>query len=293
MISIPHALTATLLVIILYGFASIAVKHQWNYKPPINPLKIITGSSGRASLSATQVFFFTLIVVWLAIYWVIQEGKLVPINNTVLGLLGIAVVGAGLGKVSDTTRFRVTGENWAWAKKKRWIENDFTRASSGRVPKFSDLITSDEGFQVARFQAVAFSLVVGISLLYEGATAANAEIFSSFSIDNAYLTLISLSQGAYVGGKFIGANSVAELNTKLDKVRSLELAFTVAVVKSATWWGEADVSSRVMKLAREQSAPAEYLAYLSAATEASEIVGSLTGNVVTNDLIQPELPSAG
>ena len=291
MFSILHALTATLLVIILYAFASIAVKHQWNYKPPINPLKIIADISGRASLSATQVFFFTLIVVWLAIYWVIQEGKLVPINNTVLNLLGIAVVGAGLGKASDTVRFRVTGENWAWAKKKGWIENDFTRASSGRVPKFSDLITSDQGFQVARFQAVAFSLVVGISLLFEGATAANAKEFSAFSIDNAYLALIGLSQGVYVGGKFIGANPVAELNTKLDKVRSLELAFTVAVVKSATW-RQANVSSQVMKLAREQSAPDEYLAYLSAATEASEIVGNLTGNVVTNDLIQPELPSA-
>ena len=292
MYSIPHELTATLLVMILYGFASLAVKHRWNDKPPINPLKIITDSSGRASLSTTQVFFFTLIVVWLAIYWVIQEGKLVPINNSVLNLLGIAVIGAGLGKVSDTARFRVTGENWAWAKKKRWIENDFTRASSGRVPKFSDLVTSDQGFQVDRFQAVAFSLVVGISLLYEGATAATAENFSSFSIDNAYLTLIGLSQGAYVGGKFIGANTVAELNTKLNKVRSLELAFTVAVVKSATWRKE-DALNRVMKLAREESAPDEYLEYLSAATEASEIVGNLTGNVVTNDLIQPELPSAG
>ena len=292
MFSIPHELTATLLVIILYGFASIAVKHRWNNKPPINPLKIIADSNGRASLSNTQVFFFTLIVVWLAIYWVIQEGELIPINNTVLGLLGIAVVGASLGKASDTARFRVTGENWAWAKKKRWIENDFTRASSGRVPKFSDLVTSDQGFQVERFQAVAFSLVVGISLLYEGATAANAEDFSAFSIDNAYLALIGLSQGVYVGGKLIGANPIAELNTKLDKVRSLELAFTAAVVKSASWRNAA-VSIRVMQLAREQSAPDEYLKYLSAATEASEIVGNLTGNVVTDDLIQPELPSAG
>ena len=85
-------------------------------------------------------------------------------------------------------------------------------------------------------------MVVEISLLYQTATAANAKEFSAFSIDSAYLALIGFSQGVYVGGKFIGANPVAELNTKLDKIRSLELAFKATVVKSATW-RQTDVSS--------------------------------------------------
>ena len=291
MFSITHAITATIIVIFLYVLAGYAVRQRWKYKITFNPLKIIADFSGRASLSGAQVFFFTLIVVWLATYWSLQENGLVPIDNSVLGLLGIAIVGSGVGKTVDSTRFRVTAENWAWAKRKGWIKNDFTQVSSEHVPNISDLITSDQGFDIARFQAVAFSLVVGLSLLYSGATADNAEAFSTFSIDGAYLGIIGISQGAYVGGKYVGANLFAELNTKLDKLRSLEFAFRTAVFKSDAW-RSADNKARDMKLAYEQCAPEEYIAYMNAATEAADIIGSMTGNEIVADRIQPELPPA-
>lgn len=284
--SILSAIIATALAAIFYLFAATAAKLRWGHKLAINPLKITAEPTGRASLSKTQVFFFTLIVLWISIYWVIQEGKLVPINDSILWLLGVAAGGAGLGRAANTVRSRVTGENWAWAKKKRWIKNDFTRTSSEYVPKFSDLVTSDQGFEVARFQAVAFSVVVGISLLYKGVVA--AESFESSSIDNSYLMLIGLSQGIYLGGKFVGSNPISELNASLDKVRKLELAFTTAVAKSATW-NNAAVQNRDMKLARE-SVPDGYTAYMSSATVAAEIVGSLTGNDVDAACILPELP---
>lgn len=289
MFNIPHAIVATVLVLIFYFLAANTVKPRWGYKLPVNPLKITAEATGRASLSKTQVLFFTLIVAWLSIYWVVHEGRLVPINNSILILLGVAVGGAGLGRVAGTARSRVTGENWAWAKKKKWIKNDFTQASSDCVPKFSDLLSSDQGFEIGRFQAVVFSAVVGISLLYEGSTMATAEAFESFSIDNAYLTLIGLSQGVYVGGKLVGANPIAELNTKLDKVRELELTFTTAVAESDAW-GDAAKADQVMQLAHAQIAPSEYTAYMSAATEAAEIVRSLTGNVVDAACVLPELP---
>ena len=280
---------ATSLVAIIYALASMAVKHRWNHVAPINPLKIIADFTGRASLSNMQVFFFTLIVTWLAIYWVVQAGALIPINSSLLALLGIAVVGSGASKAVDTSRLRVTAENWAWAKKKGWIKNDFTRAATGREPKLSDLLTSDQGFEIAKFQAVAFSLVVGISLLYYGTTTSDPQAFSTYTIPGTYLSLIGISQGVYVGGKLVGANLFAELNTKLDKVRTLELAFTATVVKSSRWAGAA-AADKVIEIAREKDAPTEYTAYISAATEAAEIVGNLTGIVVDAALIQPELP---
>ena len=149
----------------------------------MNPLKIVAAPNGKASLSSAQLFFFTLIVLWLAVYWVLQKGQLVSINESILGLLGIAIVGTGVGKITDATRFRVTAENWAWAKKKNWIKKDFTQASVERTPRFSDLLTTDQGFDIGRFQAVGFSLTVGIALLYNGATAASAEAFSTLTID--------------------------------------------------------------------------------------------------------------
>ena len=166
--SILHAIVATVLILVLYGLSSFVVRSRWEHKFVLDPLKIIADASGRASLSSAQVFFFTLIVLWLAIYWVVQEGNLISIDNSVLGLLGIAIVGSGVGKITDSTRFRATGENWAWARKKNWIKKDFTKASVERTPKIGDLLSSDQGFDVARFQAVGFSLVVGIALLYQG-----------------------------------------------------------------------------------------------------------------------------
>ena len=289
MFSISSAIAATVFIFIFYLLAANAVKSRWGYKLLISPLKITAEATGRASLSKTQVFFFTLLVAWLSAYWLTKAGELVPLNNSIIILLGIAAGGAGLGRVAGTARSRITGDNWAWAKNKKWIKSDFTRAPSDCVPKFSDLFTSDEGFEVSRFQAVIFSAIVGVSLLYEGATIVEMEDFKNFSIDDAYLTLIGLSQGVYVGGKVTGANPVAELNTKLDKVRELELAFTTEVVKSPTWNSAAE-ADRIMQLAREQSAPSEYTAYMSAAKEAAEIVGSLTGNKIDATYIQPELP---
>ena len=283
------ATIATVLLLLLYMAAGFAVRERWNHKVALNPLKIIANFSGRASLSNAQVFFFTLIVLWLALYWVVHNGALVPINETVLGLLGIAVAGAGASKAADVSRYRVTAPNWAWAKKKGWIQRDFTRETAARQPKISDLFTSDQGFEVAKFQAVVFSLVIGIALLYNGATVETAKAFSEFAVPAEYLALIGISQGVYVGGKMVGANLYAELNQKLDKVRELELTFTSAV-GNADAWQSAAADDKNMPLAYGQCAPQEHAEYMSAATEAGEIVGALTGVPLAPAKMHPELP---
>lgn len=287
--NIFDAVVATILVAILYLAAGYSVKERWGHKVPLNPLKIIVGVSGRASLSNAQVFFFTLVVAWLALYWVVQTGVLVPLHNTVLMLLGIAVAGTGASKAAAVSRFRVTGENWAWAKKKGWIQKDFTRSPVNPTPKLSDLITSDQGLEIPKFQAVVFSLIVGISLLYNGASIADAAEFSKFEVPEAYLILIGISQGVYVGGKVIGSNIVAELNKKLDEVRKLELKFTTAVATSKDW-KNATAANRKMKLACEKSAATEYAAYMSTVTEASKMAEHMTGVDIDVSKVQPELP---
>ena len=289
MLSTPHALVATLLVMLLYVAAGLSVKNRWNHKFPLNPLKIVADLSGRASLSNTQVFYFTIIVVWLAVYWVVQGGELVPFDDSILYLLGIAVVGSGVGKATDIARFRVTGVNWAWAKKKGWIKRDFTGASAERVPRLSDLIATEQGFDVARFQAVAFSLVVGIALLYNGATATDAKSFSTFTIGGTYLSLVGLSQTVYVGGKLVSGNLVADLNVALDRIRQLEAGFSLMVAKSDAWRNAA-ATERTIDLAREHCAVDEYAAYMSAASDAIEMVESLTGVSVDSGAVQPALP---
>ncbi|MCY4305777.1 MAG: hypothetical protein OXC62_13520 [Aestuariivita sp.] len=283
------SVVATVLVFIFYLLAANSVKSQWEHKLLINPLKITTEANGRASLSKTQVFFFTLIVAWLSIYWIMEEGKLVPLNDSIIMLLGIAAGGAGLGRVAGAARFQVTGVNLAWTKKKKWIEKDLTRVSLAHRPKFSDLFTSDQGFEVSRFQAVVFSVIIGGSLMYNGIMIDDVSQFESFSIPSTYLALIGLSQGVYVGGKVVGTNFIPELNSKLDKLRELELAFTTAVLQSPIWQN-ASTGERDLWLAREKAAPSQYTTYMQNATEAAEIVNSLTGNKIDSIRIQPELP---
>ena len=283
-------IVATASFLILYIAACFAVRNRWNHKLTLNPLKIIADPSGKASLSSTQVIFFTLIILWLAIYWVVKEGELVSIDNSLLVLLGITIVGSGVGKVADATRFRVTAENWAWVKNKTWIKRDFTRASSERTPRISDLLTTDQGFDVARFQAVAFSIVIGIALLWKGYTAESAESFSSLIIDETYLALVGISQGAYVGGKYVGGNLFQELNIKLDKVRSLEVGF-IKAVSNSTEWKQMPIQDKNINSASQDCAPSEYVSYMSAAKEVSQIVESMTGNPIDPVYIEPTLPS--
>ena len=287
--SCPHALAATVAVLVLYAIASFAIRNRWDHKVLISPLRLLATQNGRASLAGAQVFFFTLIVLWLTIYWVFREGQLVPVDNSVLLLLGVATIGSGLGKVTDSTRFRVTAENWAWAKKKGWIKKDFTQASADYTPRIGDLLTTNQNFDITRFQSVGFSLVVGIALLYNGATAADASAFSKFTIDDAYLVLIGVSQGGYVGGKYIGGNLFQELNEKLKAVRSLEVAFATAVVRSEEW-KNSDAENRTVAFARD-CAPKEYIAYMAAAEETGEVVSEMTGNVIDVSRNQPTLPA--
>ena len=289
MLSLGHAIIATILILVLYGLAGFAVKNRWKHKIVVNPLKVIADGSGRASLSSAQVFFFTLIVLWLAIYWVVQEGNLISIDNSVLELLGIAVVGSTVGKITDSTRFQASAENWAWAKRKNWIKKDFTKSSLERIPKIGDLVVSEQRFDITRFQAVGFSVVVGLAILYNGATAADAGEFSKFTIGDAYLALIGISQGAYIGGKYVGSDLFRQLNTKLDKVRSLEVAFFSKVANSDIWKARAR-QDRDLIFASETCAPQEYIEYMSAATEASEIVAHMTGSAIDDDRVRPDLP---
>lgn len=284
------ALSTTAIMLFLYLIAGFAIKDRWEQKIIINPLKIIaSSSSGKASLSSAQVFFFTLIVLWLVLYWIFQEEKLVTINDSVLKLLGIAIVGSGLGRVSDTTRFRATAENWAWAKKKKWIKKNFTRSSPKRTPRFGDLLTTDHGFDIARFQAVGFTLLVGIAMFYSGCTAQDATGFSNFSIDDKYLILIGISQGAYVGGKFVGSDLFKELNNILKEARALEVTFMKAVANSSQW-KNAHAANKNLSLASTACAPGEYIEYMRTTEEACVIVESMTGNSIDSAHIEPALP---
>ena len=154
--SILHAIVATVLILGPLGLSSFAVRSRWQHKFVSDPLKIIADASGRASLSSAQVFFFTLIVA-LAGNLLGRTGRETHLyrqfRTRIVGHRDCRVL---CGQDHGFTRFRATGENWAWARKKNWIKKDFTKASVERTPKIGDLLSSDQGFDIARFRRWGF-----------------------------------------------------------------------------------------------------------------------------------------
>ncbi|MDE0556331.1 MAG: hypothetical protein OXI24_19125 [Candidatus Poribacteria bacterium] len=278
---------ATVFVLVGYVVAGCSGRKNWGKISWLNPLNIAAGSDRVASLSTLQIFFFTIIVLWLSVYWVVKESTFYDINTDIALLLGISLAGSTIGKITDKSRSRLTQENFCWLKEKGWIKNDLIKGSKNtRQPKFSDLITVNGKLDMARFQAVGFSLIVGGTLFIEGIGATNG-----IRIPEAYLTLIGISQGAYVGGKFTTKNSFQQLNVKLDAVRDAELSLKKKLITDKTWKDASGSkeSDQLLDLAREYAGE-EYITYEQIAEEASYLVSDMTGCAIGKSMQNPSLP---
>ena len=158
----PH-IAATAAVVVMYIIVGYWVassdRSRWKHKRIIlNPLKLASGNNRSTSLSTLQMLFFTVIVLWLSLYWCVNVRGLVKLQGDLGILLGIAGVGTFVGKATDRRRLMLSEVNFAWIKNKKWIEKDLNKGRyEGRKPKLSDLVTTDGKFDIARFQAVGFS----------------------------------------------------------------------------------------------------------------------------------------
>ena len=238
-----------------------------------NPLLSLREGNGRTSLSKSQVFVFTFVVLSVVSYWSIypivevlwlldssnlpdgtqsnssaaeEYSGLPGIDQSLLYLLGIGIGGTVGGRLVNTQRDRVKGENFAWAKSKNWIKNDFTKSLPERQPRLADLVTTDTGFEVSRFQAITFSITIALAILIYGLfVCSTPSQFQEFRIDPVYLALIGISQGAYVLGKTTGGSLVAELDSALDEVRRLELNLQSALIKDTQYDDRTDYKARL------------------------------------------------
>ena len=241
------------------------------------------------------MLFFTVIVLWLSIYWGAKVRGLVELNGELGILLGIAGIGTFVGKATDSRRLMLSEVNFSWIRNKKWIKKDLHKGKyEKRRPKLSDLITTDGNFDIARFQAVGFTLVIGVALLIEGIDANVEDVGAfSFSIGETYLTLIGVSQGLYVGGKFSQKDELKQLDQKLDQVREKEQIFKTAVSESSNWQEKSSSlqtdRNQLFKLAC-RCAPKQFSEFLSVAEEASSLVSGLSGRSIDESRIRPSLP---
>ena len=273
-------LLATIAVLIAYGVAA------WVRKS-LNILIITKGVHARASLSNLQLFFFTLAVLWVVVAVLVWTGKLAGLSGDIVTLLGIGAAGTAGGKVAAVAKTRLDSENWAWLVRKGWIKQSIERGANNRKPEFGDLFRSGGELDISKLQLFAFSFVVGVALIYFAAHGADASDFAKFEIPGAYLSLIGLSQVAYVGGKAIGPGTVGEMNRKLNEVRGLETDFVQTVEME---WSQVKSGEDRSLAAARTAAPDKYRAYRMRAEEAATMVGERTGQPVSDVSIEPTIP---
>lgn len=252
---------------------------------PYDPLVITAGVFGRASLSNLQILFFSLIVFWVLFYSVLKDGTLSKLSPDVLILLGIGAAGTAGAKISALRQQRLSFENWAWLKRKGWIQNDIGKART--PPTWADLVTSDDAFNVFKFQNIVVSLIVGIGLVFVGLSEDSSAGLASFEIDQSLLSLLGLSQATYVGGKAISASPVAELDKKLNELLKLERKFIEAV---AVKWSDSAPPARDLAEAKK-AAPADCKAYEEAALTAAVMLQERMGSVEPPSNTSPGIPA--
>ena len=284
--SLTGYVVATLVVVLAYVVAAGARKAasgNWSW----NMLVITQGVHARASLSKLQLFFFSLVVLWVVVAALVWTRKLTGLSDDVVVLLAVGAAGTVGGKVTAMAKSRLSFENWAWLRRKGWIRESIEPENSSRRPEFGDLLRSGGEFDVSKFQLLVFSVVIGVALIYFAAYGEDVGDLSNFDIPGAYLSLIGLSQVVYVGGKAVAPATKGELGKKLNEVRSLETEFVKAVERA---WAASDPAGKQNLKTARAAAPEQYRAYRLRAEEAATMLDACIGGAVDETSIEPRIP---
>ncbi len=150
------------------------------------------------SLGRVQLFYWTLLIIFVYLYiWYITR-ELPAISNTVLAILGISTVTSGASKV---------------------IENEANKTPVKIDPKAKsdgilyDILSDGSSISIHRFQNVAFNLIIGAIFLQKATT---THAFPEF--DNNVLILLGMSSGTYTALKITEAKKSETPETAANPV---------------------------------------------------------------------------
>ncbi len=223
-LSIIAALSASIIFyLIMVATMSRAHRNDPAWPSPWNPIMFAASDTG-ASLSRLQTLFFSFIVAGLLTYILMRAGLLSDLSMDVLKLLGIAAAGSAVGQATDVGRKRLSLKNWSWLTEKNWLPP--ADQQKPKAPEWRDLLTSDNEFNVYRFQMLIFSLIVGASLISVGFSE-----LATYKIPDALLGVLGLSQVVYVVGKAVSPPTIGELDAALDELQKQETVFITTVAE--------------------------------------------------------------
>ncbi|WP_291576290.1 hypothetical protein [Bradyrhizobium sp.] len=269
---------AVIVLIALYWLVSRAFMYVTEKKlngwHAVNPIRITASSDNRGSLSAFQVFFFTLIVFSMLVVVLLRTGVLSDLSTTILELLGIAGIGAAAAKGTDNSKNNLDPANLTWLYNKGWYDSPTVVAQT--EPSFYDLISNDGSFDVYRFQSFVFTVAVGIALLIGGIAQ-----LASFTIPQNILGILGLSQIVYIAGKVVTANDATRLNAAVTELRDAEAEFRKAALPPGAALGDLQAAIKL--------APTAYADYQEKVTGAAKLFKQIIGRTPDQKNLAPSI----
>jgi hypothetical protein len=202
-------------------YPSIYKRQELGFLDLFNPIHLTVNDLGEPSVQKFQVILFSSLVVGLLLDLVLRVGNLVSLSGSVVGLIGISGVSAAASAGVSQQNKRLSFDNWAWLQDQKILINTDAPLSAS----WGDLITSNHEFDVYKMQAMVFSVVVAVALFIAGA---GGEL-DTFTVPDALLGVLGLSQVTYIGGLLAQPPSVADLDTALTKLRNAQSNYEAAV----------------------------------------------------------------
>jgi hypothetical protein len=203
-----------LLVLGVLGFAARGANagklgRGWGRARAWSPAFICQDTFGYMSLSAFQVFLFTLALLGVYTYAFVLTGEPPDVQPSVLALAGITLAGSTLATAANRPMLDTPN--------RLWLLGTGTLAQHDRQPLWTDMLTTDGHVDITRVQALAFTLFAVTALVVRG-----AENLGDFTIPEQLNYLIGLSQAVYVAGKALPADTARRLNAEIDALRAAE-----------------------------------------------------------------------
>jgi hypothetical protein len=162
----------------------------------------------EVSLSLFQLFIFTIAVVLTVAYYFGRTGQLSDLSEDVLLLLGISAAGAVAGAWGDGMKNRLSWGNWRWLDR----HGAFQEVDEHLDLRLSQLVTTRGEFNLYRFQALLFTMLVAPTFVI-----AAAYTLGSAEIPPGILAVLGLSQVTYLVGKFADTPTVTDFDAALTE----------------------------------------------------------------------------
>lgn len=177
------------------------------------PWHLVAEGTGTA-LAQLQMLLFTLIVAALLFYQWMRTGQLDDLSTDLLYLIGISALGATGSELAASMKRGLDPALYAYVQRLEWFTAPLQRAQHRFDPV--DLLMTDRRFDIYKFQMVVFSCVIAAYIIDSG-----ADELATLHISAALLTLMGISQGAYVGGHMT-SDALSVLQDQLRGMQSLQ-----------------------------------------------------------------------